>query len=541
MILKRIMWLFITVLSFGMILGACGGKSDGDGSSSGEDAKQEITMNAKSEPPSMDPALATDTTSGWVMDHVFEGLYTRDKDGKTVPGLAEEAEISEDGKTHTFKIREDAKWSDGTPLTANDFEFAWKHVLNPNTGSSFAFYLYYIEGAEEYNKGEGTVEDVAVKALDERTLEVTLNAPLGYFDTLLTMWTFYPVKEELVSSDANWAAEADTYVSNGPFKMTGWSHDSELTIEKNAEYYNEDEVKLDKITFKMVGEATTAYQMYKTDELDFMMTLPTDAIESEKGNDDFEIVPYYGTYMYMFNVEKEPFTNKKIRKAFGMAIDRKVLSENVTLAGEIPAYAMVPEGADTPKGDFREQGGDYFKEDIEEAKKLLEEGMAEEGWSTLPEVTLLYNTDENHKKVAEAAQEMFNQNLGVEIKLANQEWKTYLETTKTHNFQMARMGWIGVFVDPVVNLDYFLGDSPNNRTGWVNEEFDRIMTESKVEQDQEKRYEMLHQAEEILMEDFPMMPIYFYTNTYLMKTNIKGSVNFVNRYPFMKWAEVEAK
>ncbi len=541
MILKRIMWLFITVLSFGMILGACGGKSDGDGSSSGEDAKQEITMNAKSEPPSMDPALATDTTSGWVMDHVFEGLYTRDKDGKTVPGLAEEAEISEDGKTHTFKIREDAKWSDGTPLTANDFEFAWKHVLNPNTGSSFAFYLYYIEGAEEYNKGEGTVEDVAVKALDERTLEVTLNAPLGYFDTLLTMWTFYPVKEELVSSDENWAAEADTYVSNGPFKMTGWSHDSELTIEKNAEYYNEDEVKLDKITFKMVGEATTAYQMYKTDELDFMMTLPTDAIESEKGNDDFEIVPYYGTYMYMFNVEKEPFTNKKIRKAFGMAIDRKVLSENVTLAGEIPAYAMVPEGADTPKGDFREQGGDYFKEDIEEAKKLLEEGMAEEGWSTLPEVTLLYNTDENHKKVAEAAQEMFNQNLGVEIKLANQEWKTYLETTKTHNFQMARMGWIGVFVDPVVNLDYFLGDSPNNRTGWVNEEFDRIMTESKVEQDQEKRYEMLHQAEEILMEDFPMMPIYFYTNTYLMKTNIKGSVNFVNRYPFMKWAEVEAK
>lgn len=528
-------------MSLGTILGACGGKSDGDESSSGKDVKQEITMNAKSEPPSMDPALATDTTSGWVMDHVFEGLYTRDKDGKTVPGLAEEAEVSEDGKTHTFKIREDAKWSDGSPLTANDFEFAWKHVLNPDTGSSFAFYLYYIKGAEEYNKGTGTVEDVAVKALDERTLEVTLNAPLGYLDTLLTMWTFYPVKEELVSSDANWAAEADTYVSNGPFKMTGWSHDSELVIEKNDEYYNEDEVKLDKITFKMIGEATTAYQMYKTDELDFMMTLPTDAIESEKGNEDFEIVPYYGTYMYMFNVEKEPFTNEKIRKAFGMAVDRKVLSENVTLAGEIPAYAMVPEGADTPKGDFREEGGDYFKEDIDEAKKLLKEGMEEEGWSTLPAVTLLYNTDENHKKIAEAAQEMFKQNLGVDIKLANQEWKTYLETTKTHNFQMARMGWIGVFVDPVVNLDYFLGDSPNNRTGWVNEEFDRIMAESKVEQDQEKRYEMLHQAEEILMEDFPMMPIHFYTNTYLMKTNIKGSANFVNRFPYMKWAEVEAK
>ncbi|MCZ2257353.1 peptide ABC transporter substrate-binding protein [Sporosarcina sp. G11-34] len=545
--MKKLLVLMITILSLSAVLAACGGKDKDSGDKGKGDApagkaeKQEITVNAGSEPPAIDPALATDTTSGWVLDHIFEGLYTRDEEGKAIPGLAEKTEVSEDGKTYTFTIRDGAKWSDGSALTASDFEFAWKHVLSPDTGSSFAFYMYYLVGAEDYNKGNGTAEDVGVKALDEKTLEVTLNEPLGYFETLLTMWTFYPVKEELVAGNENWSAEAGTYVSNGPFKMTAWEHDSEVVIEKNDEYYDKDTVKLDKITFKMVGEATTYYQMYKTGELDFIMKLPTDVIESEKGNDDFEIVPYYGTYMYMFNVEKEPFTNEKVRKAFGMSVDRKVLTENVTLAGEIPAYGMVPVGADTPEGDFREAGGDYFEEDFDKAKELLKEGMAEEGWTTLPEVTLLYNTDENHKKTAEAVQEMFKQNLGVEIKLANQEWKTYLETTKTHNFQMARMGWIGVFVDPVVNLDYYLGDSPNNRTGWVNEDFDRLMAESKVEQDQEKRYELLHQAEAILMEDFPMMPLYFYTNTYLMNENIEGAARYVNRFPFMKWAEVTAK
>ncbi|HJF30441.1 MAG TPA: peptide ABC transporter substrate-binding protein [Sporosarcina psychrophila] len=541
--MKKILLLMITILALSAVLAACNDKdsSDTSDSSSKKAEKQEIVVNAGSEPPAIDPALATDTTSGWVLDHIFEGLYTRDKDGKTVPGLAEKTDVSEDGKTYTFTIRDGAKWSDGSPLTANDFEFAWKHVLNPDTGSSFAFYLYYLVNAEEYNKGNVKAEDVGVKALDEKTLEVTLNEPLGYFETLLTMWTFYPIKEELVASNESWSAEAKTYVSNGPFKMTAWEHDSEVVIEKNDEYYDKDSVNLDKITFKMVSEATTYYQMYKTGELDFIKSLPTDVIESEKGNEDFEIAPYYGTYMYMFNVEKEPFTNEKVRKAFGMAIDRKVLTENVTLAGEIPAYGMVPIGADTPEGDFREVGGDYFEEDFDKAKKLIEEGMAEEGWTTLPEVTLLYNTDENHKKTAEAVQEMLKQNIGVDIKLANQEWKTYLETTKTHNFQMARMGWVGVFVDPVVNLDYYLGDSPNNRTGWVNDDFDRLMAESKVEQDTAKRYELLHQAEEILMADFPMMPVYFYTNTYLTNENIKGAANYVNRFPFMKWAEVTGK
>ncbi|MFD1780528.1 peptide ABC transporter substrate-binding protein [Fredinandcohnia salidurans] len=536
---KKWLVLLTIVMAVSSILAACSSSSTDkeSGGKNSADVKQEMVVNIKTEPPAIDPAMATDVPSGWVLDHIFEGLYTRDKDGNPVLGVAEDVNQSDDGKTYTFTLREDAKWSDGTPVTAYDFEYAWERVLSPDTGSAFAFYLYYIKGAEDYNKGNGSLEDVGITAKDDRTFVVELNSPLGYFDSLLTLWTFYPVKKELVEANKNWAAEAEGYISNGPFKMTEWKHDSQVVIEKNKEYYAQDVVNLEKVTFKMVGEATTFYQMFKTKELDLVMTLPTDSIDAERKNPEYKEVPYYGTYMYMFNVEKEPFNNAKVRRAFAMGIDRDALTKSITKAGETPAYAMVPTGAQTPDGEFREAGGDYFEENYEEAKKLLAEGMAEEGWTELPEVTLLYNTDENHKKTAEAVQEMLKKNLGVDIKLGNQEWGTYLDTTKQHNYQMARMGWIGIFVDPVVNLDYYLGDSPNNRTGWVNEEFDSVMAQAKVEQDTKKRYDLLHDAEEILMTDMPFMPVYFYTNNYLVSEKFEDVAYYVNRYPTLKWAK----
>lgn len=540
--MKKWLLSLVMVLTISTVLAGCYGgggaeeEASGDSKDNGE-VKQEIVVNAMTEPPAIDPALATDTTSGWILDHIFEGLYTRDKEGNPVLGVAKDVKVSEDGTTYTFTLREDAKWSDGSQVTAEDFEYAWKRVLNPDTGSAFAFYLYYIKGAEAYNKGNGSVEEVGVEAVNDTTFKVQLNSPLGYFDSLLTLWTFYPVQKELVEGNENWSAEAATYVSNGPFKMTEWNHDSNVVIEKNDEYYDKDVVNLEKVTFELVNQATTYYQMFKAGELDLVMTLPTDVIATERDNPEYKEVPYYGTYMYMFNVDKEPFTNKKVRKAFAMSIDRESLTKNVSLGGETPAYAMVPPGAKTPKGDFREVGGPQFEENAEKAKKLLEEGMAEEGWNELPEVTLMYNTSENHKKLAVAVQEMIKENLGVNINLNNQEWGTYLETTKQHNFQMARMGWIGIFLDPVVNLDYYLGDSPNNRTGWVNEKFDSIMEKSKVEQDQEKRYKLLHQAEKILLDEMPFMPVYFYKNNYLTNTDFEDIVYYVNRYPSFKWAK----
>jgi oligopeptide transport system substrate-binding protein len=528
--------IFALLLLVSAVLTGCGSKgTSGDGAA--KNIKQEITLNAMSEPPSLDPALASDTTSGWIIDHLFEGLYTKNQKGEPVLGAASDVKVSEDGKTYTFTIRDDAKWSDGDPVTAQDFEYAWKRVLDPKTGSPFAFYMYYIKGAEEYNKGKGSADQVGIKALDDKTLQVELKAPLSYFDKLLTMWTFYPVKKSLVESNPKWAAEAKGYVSNGAYQLAEWKHNSEVVIEKNQHYWNKDTINMEKVTWKMVNDATTYYQMYKTGELDLIATLPTDAVAQEKNNKEYKVVPYFGTYMFMFNVAKEPFNNVKIRRAFAMAIDRKAIVENITKSGEKPAYAFVPYGADTPDGDFREVGGAYFEENVKEAKKLLQEGMKEEGWSTLPEVTLIYNTAENHKKIAEAVQEMLKRNLGVKIKLANQEWKTYLETTKQSNFQMARMGWIGIFVDPTVILDYYLGDSPNNRTNWVNKQFDDLMAKAKVEQDDKKRYELLHEAEKVLMTDMPFIPVYFYSQNYLTSPKFKGIVYPVNRYPDVRWAK----
>ncbi|UZH06079.1 peptide ABC transporter substrate-binding protein [Heyndrickxia coagulans] len=529
---------FVLVLS--SILGACGSKSN-TASGGTKNVKQEMTVNAMTEPPSLDPALATDTTSGWILDHIFEGLYTRDKKGNVVKGVAKSVKKSDGGKTYTFTLRDDAKWSDGSKVTAQDFEYAWKHVLDPSTASSFAFYMYYIKGAEDYNKGKGSVDNVGVKALDDKTLQVQLTAPLGYFDKLLTMWTFYPVKKDLAEKNKNWAASPAQYVSDGPFKLSDWKHNSQVVITKNNQYYDKNAVSLKKVTFKMVNDGTTYYQMYKTGDLDMIMNVPTDVINSVKNSKDYKQTSFFGTYMYMFNVKKAPFTNAKIRKAFAMAIDRKAITKNVTQAGETPAYAMVPPGAKTDKGDFRKTGGNYVKENVQEAKKLLKEGMKEEGWKTLPQVTLIYNTDDNHKKIAEAVQEMYKKNLGIDIKISNQEWKTYLDTTKQGNYQMARMGWIGIFVDPTVILDFYLGDSPNNETGWKNSKFDSLIARAKVEQNESKRYELLHQAEKVLMTDMPFMPVYFYTNTYMVSPKYKDVVYYVNRYPYLKWAKKTAE
>ncbi|MGG1571704.1 peptide ABC transporter substrate-binding protein [Fictibacillus sp. NRS-1165] len=522
---------FILILS---VLSACSG---GSKTSSTEGVKQEITLNALSEPPSLDPALATDTTSGWILDHLYEGLYMKNKSGDSVKGLAKDVKVSADKKVYTFKLRDDAKWSDGDPVTAGDFEYAWKHVLDPKTGSSFAFYMYYIKGAEAYNKGKGSAADVGVKALDDKTLQVELAAPTSFIEKLLSFWVYYPVKKEAAEGNKNWAGEAKDYVSNGPYKLTEWKHNRSVAIEKNKNYYGKDDVKMEKVTWKMVNDATTYYQMYKSGELDLIQTLPSDVIAQEKDNKEYKVTPYFGTYMYMFNIGKEPFNNEKVREAFNLAIDRKMITDKITQAGEKPAMGFVPYGAEVNGKDFRKEHEKYFTEDVKKAKQLIKEAMKEEGWSKFPETELTYNTLESHKKTAEAVQEMLKKNLGVDVKLTNQEWKTYLDTTKQKNFQMARMGWIGIYVDPTPILDYYLGDSPNNRTNWVNPKYDQLLAQSKKEQNEGKRMELLHQAEDVLMKDLPFLPVYYYSNNYLTSKKFKGIVYPVNRYPYVRWAE----
>lgn len=529
---KLIVILFICVA---MIMAAC---SEGENKSGAEGSvKQELVLNAGSEPASLDPALNTSVTSGWILDHMYEGLYTRDQDGNITLGVAEDVEVSEDGTVYTFKIKEDAKWSDGSDLTAEDFKYSWERVLNPNTGARFAYYLFVIKNAEAYNKGEVSVDDVGIKVINDKTLEVTLESPTAFLDSLMTIWTFYPVKKDIVEGNENWTLDAKNFVTNGAFYMTEWEHDNKIILSKNDDYYSQDDITLKQITFEMVDDATTAYQLYQTGDLDFISSIPTDQLSAVKDSDEYIEFPYYSTAMFIFNVNKEPFTNRKVRQAFAMAVDRKSLVENVGQTGETPAFAMVPPGADTPDGDFRELGGDYFKEDYDQAKRLIEEAMEEEGWSEFPEVTLMFSTSDNNKRYAEAVQEMLKQNLNIDLKLANQEWNTYLDTLGRGDYQMGRMSWTGLYIDPAVNLEYYLGTSTNNRTGWVNDQYDQLLKDAQVEQDIMKRFELLHEAEETLMTDLPFMPLYFLTKNYLTSTGVKNVAYYENRSPVFKWAK----
>ncbi|MFP3387906.1 peptide ABC transporter substrate-binding protein [Brevibacillus sp. SIMBA_040] len=498
---------------------------------------QVLKMNLHSEPPTADPGISEDTTSAAIIRATFDGLTRIGADGKAHESAAESYTISEDMLTYTFKIR-DAKWSNGDPVTAKDFEYAWKRALDPVTASNYAYQLYYVKNGEKANKKEVSLDDVGVKALDGKTLEVKLENPTPFFLELTAFPTYFPVNKKVIDANAKWAGEAKTHVGNGPFKMETWEHKSKLVLVKNDNYWDKDTVKLDRIEFSMVEDENTELSMFENGELDWagapMSSLPTDAIPALKDQGKITTQPIAGTYWYKFNTEKAPFNNVKIRKAFAYSIDRKSLIDNILQTGQIPATGAVP-----PSMVLNPNG--YFKDnDLEEAKKLLEEGLKEAGLTKLPAITLSYNTSEGHKKIAEAIQDQWKKHLGVDVKLENKEWKVYLEDMHNGNFQVGRMGWLGDFNDPINFLELYKEKmGGNNDTRWENPKYKELLNQSALEADPEKRKKILADAEQILMDDMPIMPIYFYTNSWVQNPKVKdiviGGLGDVD----WKWAKIE--
>lgn len=492
------------------------------------------------EPGSLHPALAQGTHESVILDHVYEGLMKRNEKSEIVPGMAESYTMSDDGLTYTFKIREDAKWSNGDPVTAQDFEVAWKYALAPETASDYAYQLYYIEGGQAYNEGTGSADAVAVKAVDEKTLEVKLASPTAYFLELCAFYTYYPVNAKLQEEmGSEWSHDGSTFVSNGPFVVTAWNHDESVEVVKNEQYYNKDAVKLDGITFYISEDQNTEWQMYQNGETDINYNLPQDVLGQliAENNAELQTEAELSTYFYRFNTTVKPFNNAKVRKALAMAIDRQLLVDEVTQGGQFPAYAMVPEGVNDASGDFRVNGGDYFKEDVEEAKKLLAEGLAEEGMNTL-DFTILYNTSEGHKKIAEAIQQMWNENLGVSVTLENTEFQVKLEREHTLDYEVSRAGWIGDYVDPNTFLDMFTSWSSQNDTGWTSADYDKLITDAASEFDVATRMGYLHDAEDMLMDAMPILPLYYYTKSWTTKPYLTGVVKAVNRETCFTYADI---
>jgi oligopeptide transport system substrate-binding protein len=479
---------------------------------SNEKGEKVFRFNIGSEPSTADPGLSDDNISSMVVSSTFDGLTRKGEDDKIREAVAEKIEISEDGLTYTFHLR-DSVWSNGDPVTAHDFEYAWKRALDPKTASDYAYQLFYLKNGAAFNAGKAKMDEVGVKALDDRTLEARLENPTPFFLELTAFATYFPINKKVAEANPEWATEASTHVGNGPFKLEAWEHKSKMTFVKNVNYWDKDSVKLDKVEVTMIEDENTELSMFENGDLDWaggpFSSLPTDAIPALKDSGKFNVRPVANTYWYQFNIEKPPFNNVKIRKAFGYAINRQLIIDNILQAGQLPATGLLPPTmAVNPDG--------YFKDnDAELAKQLLAEGMQELGITQLPPITLIFNTSEAHKKIAEAVQDQWKQTLGVDVKLVNMEFAVYLDTLDSGNYQIARRGWIADFNDPVNFIEIFREKRGNNNTNWVNAKYNELLIQSGKERDLEKRKQLFAQAEQILMDEMPVAPIYFYTISWL--------------------------
>ncbi|ACD22729.1 peptide ABC transporter substrate-binding protein [Clostridium botulinum] len=532
-------------LGFSSLVG-CGGGSSNDPNA------QVITYNLNSDPKTLDPALNEAVESGTVIVNAFEGLYKLDENNKAIPGIAEKCDISEDGTVYTFHIRDGVKWSNGDVLTANDFEYSWKRVLNPATASGYAFQMSYIKGGEAYNQGKGSLEDVGIKAIDDKTLEVTLAAPCSYFLELTAFPCYLPVNKGIVEANKDaWALNAETYVSNGPFKITKYGIKDEIVLEKNENYYDANNIKLDKLNVKLVAEDTSAWASFQTGDFDMVDIVPTSEIEGALADGTGKKCPLLGTGFYVINVSDsvnaidpnaaKALQDKRVRKALNLAIDRPSIINNILKNGSTPATGFVPQGIKNPNGtDFADKK--YFKAeaDIEEAKKLLAEAGYPNG-EGFPNLVVLINPTNPNGDVAQAMQDMWKNNLGINVELQSQEWKVFQTTRTAKQYEVAFHAWVGDYIDPMTFLDMWESTSGQNCAGYNNPEYDKLIRDAKVEQDQTKRFEMLHQAEDMLMEDMFVIPLNYQVKVKGIKDYVKGVNVSPLGYIYFDKAYVEGK
>ncbi len=509
---KSLAMLFVIMLIVASMAGCTGKKDDG----------MEIRYNVGTEPETMDVHLSTGIPEATIMLQIYEGLTRMDALGQPKAALAKSWDISEDKTEYTFHLRE-SKWATGEPLTAHDLIWSWKRALDPELAADYAYMLYPIKGAEAYNSGKGSADDISIEAVDELTLKVKLVGPTPYFLSLVSFKTYYPVYKKNIEADPEgWYLSVETTVGNGPFKMVKWAN-NKMEFVPNEHYWDAGAVKADRLLFTMVENASTELTMFENGDLHMTNTVPGQEIPRLQKMPELKIFPYLGTYYYIFNLEKPPFDDIRVRKALTLAIDRQAIVDNVTQGGQPPAFAFVPPGIQEPDGsDFREKGGDYFQEDLALAKELLAVAGYPDG-EGFPAFEILYNTSEGHKLIAEAIQEMWKKNLGItNVTLTNQEWGTYLTSRDKGAFTVARAGWIGDYNDPNTFLDMWTTGNGNNNSRFSNAEYDRLVAECLVEKNMNTRNDKLHRLEDIFMGEMSIMPIYYYTLPAMVSQKLKG-------------------
>lgn len=478
------------------------------------------------EPQELDPHIVTGIPEHNIIAALLEGLVA--KNPKTLepePAVAESWKISEDGKTYTFYLRDDARWSNGDPVTAEDFVWSWRRALLPALGNQYAYMLFSVVNAEAFASGEiDDFSQVGVQAIDAHTLVVNLVNPTPYFLQLLDHYSTYPVHRATIEKfgraderGTRWT-RAGNFVGNGPFVLDTWQLNKVIRVRKNPFYWHSDKVRLNGIDFRPIENVSTEERMFRAGQLHITQTVPIDKVPwyREHRPEVLQVAAYLGTYYYRFNVKSPQFKDPRVRRAMNLAIDREAIVRRITKGGEIPAYTF------TPPDTMGYTAPSDLRFDPEEARRLLTEAGYPDGLG-FPVTELLYNTSEGHQKIAVALQQMWKKNLNIEIGLNNQDWKVFLSSVNLGQYSLSRAGWIGDYVDPNTFLDMWVSGGGNNQTGWSNSRYDEIVLKlAPAASTQGKRYRLLQEAESILLDELPVIPLYIYTSKSLIQPSVHG-------------------
>lgn len=475
----------------------------------------------------LDTSLVTDHSSGNVHSFLSEGLTKMNiKTKQPEPGLAEKYEVSEDGLTWTFHLRDNIKWSNGDPITANDFKFAWLRALDPKTASQYSFILYPIKNAEKYNSGEISENEVGIEVLDSKTLKVTLEAPTPYFTSLTSFVTYMPINEKFLKEKGeNYALDVDGLLSSGPYIMKKWTHNSEMTLEKNPYYYAKDKITVDNVQIKFIADTASSLNAFKNEEIDFV-PLSTEQFDEFKNDERLQSLPQAQVYFLMYNHTNKVLSNLKIRKAIDLAINKEEINSTVFNGLNKVNYNFTPhkvgmKGLKTD--DFGSEVGDLVeKYNPEKAKTLLKEGLAELGIDKLPTLTIIVNDADGTKKVCEAIQEYLRINLGVELDIQIMTYKERLQRQLSGDFDIAMTRWGADYQDAMTFLDLFTSNNGVNSGKYSNKDYDKLISLAKKEANKEKRFNYLKEVEDIIAKDVPISILYQVNKYYVVNKRISN-------------------
>ena len=495
----------------------------------------ELWINNAGEPEWLDPNRCADGNGGEIIWNTFAGLVqAHPATLEPMPEIATRWDVSADRQTYTFHLRP-SQWSDGTPLTAHDFVFSFRRLVDPKTGSKYATNGHIFKGGAAVGRGAAPPESLGVRAVDDLTLEVVLEDPLPYVLSFLTFYSFMPIPRHLLADlerrgiDETLWTRPEHVVSNGPYRLSEWKFRQRMVFERNPRYWDAANVRLDRVRVAMVESYTTALNMYAAGEFDWPgsnTSLPAEFMDYLAGFKDYRRHPYLASYYYWINTKAPPLDNPLLRRALALAIDREALVRHVTRGGQIPAADLVPDGV----AGYQALGRPLF--DPEAARRLLAEAGYASG-ADVPAITLTYNTSEGHKQVAEAVQQMWKDVLGISVELENQEWKVFLSTAEMNNFQLCRMGWTADYADPFTFLELLTSACGNNHSNWSDPTYDRLLKEANREPDPATRLAKFREAEALALEQQPLIPLYTYTRTQLVKPYVRGIWgNHQDRHPW---------